>query len=193
MKNNEFSKYVTQYHIKNFIAFKKTSEKFYKWLKVIVIVAYVYQLAVNLILILGMKYAKEPLENQILNNTIIATVLILAAFIALMFKLGLIASLLNVISVPFQMTLMVPGLIKTAGAINIKGAFYWQYAIPMAIILVLTLWMGVIAVKERYIMWRDEKLLKNALYTKFGDDYDRLNDEQLKNFVNTFDPYKKQI
>ncbi len=190
-QGNEFIKYIDQYHIKNFITYKKTSEKLYKWLKAIVIVAYIYQLVMNLLLIFGMKYAKQPLESSLLNNTIVATVLIFAAFIVLLFKYGIISTLLNIVSIPFEMSLMLPGLIKTAGAINIKGAFYWQYAFPMAIILILTAYMGVIAVRERYIMWRDEKLLKNALYTKFGEEYESLSDKQIKEFINTFDPYKK--
>ncbi len=190
-KVNEFSEYVNLYHIKNFITYKKTTEKLYKWLKVIAIIAYIYQLAVNVILILGMKFAKEPLEANLINNTIVATVLIFIAFIALMFKYGIAATVLNIVSVIFEMTLMVPGLIKTAGAINIKGAFYWQYAIPMAIILIAALCMGVIALKERYILWRDEKLLKNALYTKFGEEYESLTDKQIKDFINNFDPYKE--
>ncbi len=190
-KVNEFSEYVNLYHIKNFITYKKTTEKLYKWLKVIAIIAYIYQLAVNVILILGMKFAKEPLEANLINNTIVATVLLFIAFIALMFKYGIAATVLNIVSVVFEMTLMVPGLIKTAGAINIKGAFYWQYAIPMAIILIAALCMGVIALKERYILWRDEKLLKNALYTKFGEEYESLTDKQIKDFINNFDPYKE--
>lgn len=189
-KVNEFLEYVNLYHIKNFITYKKTTEKLYKWLKAIVIIAYVYQLAVNVILILGMKFAKQPLESNLINNTVVASVLLFIAFIVLMFKYGLAATLLNIVSVVFEMTLMVPGLIKTAGAINIKGAFYWQYAIPMAVILILTAIMGIIALKERYILWRDEKLLKNALYTKFGEEYAELTDKQIKDFINNFDPYK---
>ncbi len=189
-KINEFLEYINLYHNKNFITYHRTKEKLYKWLKVIAIVAYVYQLAVNVILILGMKFAKQPLDNSLINNTIVATVLLFIGFIALMFKYGIAATVFNIVSVVFEMTLMVPGLIKTAGAINIKGAFYWQYAIPMTVILVLTAWMGVIALRERYILWRDEKLLKNALYTKFGEEYEELTDKQIKDFINNFDPYK---
>ncbi len=189
-KKNEFLKYVNLYHIKNFIAYNKTSERLYKWFKAIAIIAYIYQLAVNVILILGMKLAKQPLEASLVNNTIIATVLLFIAFILLLFKYGLAATLFNIVSVVFEMTLMVPGLIKTAGAINVKGAFYWQYAIPMTVILILTASMGIIALKERYILWRDEKLLKNALYTKFGQEYENLTDKQIKDFINNFDPYK---
>lgn len=189
-KANDFLQYINLYHIKNFITYHKTTEKLYKWLKAIVIVAYVYQLAVNVILILGMKFAKQPLDSSLINNTIIASVLLFIAFIAIIFKYGIVATVFNIVSVIFEMTLMVPGLIKTVGAINIKGAFYWQYVIPMTIILILALWMGVIALKERYILWRDEKLLKNALYTKFGEEYAALTDKQIKDFINNFDPYK---
>ncbi len=189
-KANEFSQYINLYHIKNFITYHKTTEKLYRWLKAIVILAYVYQLAVNVILILGMKFAKQPLDSSLLNNTIVASVFLFIAFIAIIFKYGLVATVLNIVSVIFEMTLMVPGLIKTVGAINIKGAFYWQYAIPMTIILILALWMGVIALRERYILWRDEKLLKNALYTKFGEEYAALTDKQIKDFINNFDPYR---
>lgn len=190
-RSNEFIKYIDWYHIKNFITYKKTNEKLYKWLKVIVIVAYIYQIIMNLLLIFGMKYAKQPLESSLLSNTVVATVLIAIAFFSVLFNYGLIATVYNIVSIPFEMSLMIPGLIKTAGAINIKGAFYWQYAFPMAIILIITAYMGVIAAKERYIMWRDEKLLKNALYTKFGEGYDKLTDKEIREFVNTFDPYKK--
>ncbi len=190
-KTNEFIKYIDLYHIKNFITYKKTNEKLYKWLKVIAIVAYIYQLIMNMLLILGMKFAKQPLESSLLSNTIVATVLIFAAFIILLFKYGIVSTILNIVSVPFEMSLMIPGLIKTAGAINIKGAFYWQYAFPMAIILIITAYMGVIALRERYILWRDEKLLKNALYAKFGEEYENLTDKQIKEFINTFDPFKK--
>lgn len=190
-KNNPFLEYVNQYHIKNFISFHKTSEKLYKWLKIIAILAYLYQLIVNVILVLGLKFAKEPLESSIISNTIAATVFLSIAFIALLFKYGLIATLFNILSVIFEMSLMVPGLIKTAGAINIKGAFYWQYAIPMAIILIVTLWMGYIAIRERYILWRDEKVIKDALYRKFGLEIEKLDSKQIKDFINNFDPYKQ--
>lgn len=189
-KVNEFLEYVNLYHIKNFITYKKTSEKLYKWFKAITVIAYIYQLAVNLVLIIGMKLAKQPLESNLINNTIVATVLLFIAFILLLFKYGIIATLFNIVSVVFEMTLMVPGLIKTAGAINVKGAFYWQYAIPMTVILILAALMGIIALKERYILWRDEKLLKNALYTKYGEEYENLTDKQIKDFINNFDPYK---
>lgn len=189
-KNNPFLVYINQYHIKNFITYHKTSEKLYKWLKAIVILAYIYQLIVNVILVLGLKFAKEPLENSITNNTITATVLLFIAFIALLFKYGIVATLFNIVSVIFEMSLMIPGLIKKAGAISISGAFYWQYAIPMAIILIVTLWMGCIALRERYILWRDEKVINNALYKRFGEDYEKLTDKQIKDFINNFDPYK---
>lgn len=193
MKNkNGFMEYINRYHIKNFITYHKTSEKLYKWLKAIVILAYIYQLIVNVILILGLNFAKEPLDKSITGNTITATVLLFIAFIAVLFKYGIVATLFNIVSVIFEMSLMVPGLIKTAGAINIKGAFYWQYAIPMAIILIVTLWMGYIAVRERYILWRDEKLIKNALYTKFGTEIESLTDKQIKDFINNFDPHRKE-
>lgn len=190
-KNNTFLEYVNQYHIKNFITYHKTSEKLYKWLKAIAIVAFVYQLFVNVILVLGLKFAKQPLESSITNNTIIATVFLGLAFIALLFKYGIIATLFNILSVIFEMSLMVPGLIKTAGAINIKGAFYWQYAIPMSIILIVTLWMGYISLRERYILWRDERVIKDALYRKFGLEIEKLDSKQIKDFINNFDPYKK--
>ena len=189
-KKNDFSEYINQYHIKNFITYHKTSEKLYKWLKAIVILAYVYQLVVNVILVLGLKFAKEPLENSITNNTILATVFLGVAFIAVLFKYGIIATLFNVLSVVFEMSLMIPGLIKTAGAINVRGAFYWQYAIPMAIILIVTLWMGYIAIRERYVLWRDEKVIKDGLYRKFGTETEELESKQIKDFINNFDPYK---
>ena len=189
-KKNDFLEYINQYHIKNFITYHKTSEKLYKWLKAIVVLAYIYQLVVNVILILGLNFAKEPLEKSITNNTITATALLFASFIAVLFKYGILATVFNIVSVVFEMSLMVPGLIKTAGAINIKGAFYWQYAIPMAIILIVTLWMGYIALRERYILWRDEKVIKDGLYRKFGTEIEALESKQIKDFINNFDPYK---
>ena len=191
-KNNEFLGYVNQYHIKNFILYHKTSEKLYKWLRLTAIVAFVYQLAVNVILVLGLKFAKEPLENSITGNVILATVFLAVVLIAVLFKYGIVATLFNILSVIFEMSLMIPGLIKTAGAINIKGAFYWQYGIPMTIILVVTFWMGYIAIRERYIIWRDEKVIKDALYKKFGTEIEELSDKQIKEFINNFDPYKTE-
>lgn len=190
-KNNPFLEYINQYHIRNFITYHKTGEKLYKWLRVIAVAAFIYQLIVNVILVLGLKFAKEPLESSITNNVILATVFLGVAFIALLFKYGIVATLFNILSVIFEMSLMIPGLIKTAGAINIRGAFYWQYGIPMSLILVLTLWMGVIALRERYIIWRDEKVIKNALYRKFGVEIEALEDKQIKEFINNFDPYKE--
>lgn len=191
MKNkNEFLEYVNLYHIKNFIVYPKTSEKLYKWLRAIYIVAFVYQLAVNVILLLGMNLAKQPLEDKLINNTIVATVLLTVGFILMFFKLGIFSFVLNAVSVVFEMTLMIPGLILTSGAVDINGAFYWQYAIPMTIILVLSLWMGIIATREWHVIRRDTQLLKNALYEKFGEEFDSVTPKQIKEFINTYDPYK---
>ena len=191
MKNkNEFLEYVNLYHIKNFIVFPKTSEKLYKWLRVIYIAAFIYQLAVNVILLLGMNLAKQPLEDKLINNTIVATVLLTVGFILMFFKLGIFSFVLNAVSVVFEMTLMIPGLILTSGAVDINGAFYWQYAIPMTIILVLSLWMGIIATREWHVIRRDTQLLQNALYEKFGEEFDSVTPKQIKEFINTYDPYK---
>ena len=191
MKNkNEFLEYVNLYHIKNFIVFPKTSEKLYKWLRVIYIAAFIYQLAVNVILLLGMNLAKQPLEDKLINNTIVATVLLTVGFILMFFKLGIFSFVLNAVSVVFEMTLMIPGLILTSGAVDISGAFYWQYAIPMTIILVLSLWMGIIATREWHVIRRDTQLLQNALYEKFGEEFDSVTPKQIKEFINTYDPYK---
>lgn len=189
-KNTEFLQYVEQYHIKNFITYHRTSEKLYKWLKAIYIVAFAYQFTVNIILILGLTFAKKPLESNIIPNTIVATVLLAVAFAVMFFKQGLISFVVNIASVCFEMTLMVPGLIMTAGVVDVSGTFYWQYAIPMFIILVVSLWMGWIAARERYIIKRDTKLLQGALYEKFGEEYISITPKQIKDFVNTYDPYK---
>ncbi len=194
MKKNEFLEYVHLYHRKNFITYHKTSEKLYKWLKAIYILAFIYQFFINLVLIWNMVVvpSHRPLESNILTNTIIATALLAVAFVIMFFKLGIFSFALNVISVIFEMTLMVPGLILTSGAVDVSGAFYWQYAIPMTIILILSLWMGIIATREWYIVRRDAKLLDNALYEEFGEEYSSLTPKQIKHFVNTYDPYTQK-
>lgn len=189
-KNNEFLQYVELYHIKNFIVYHKTSEKLYKWLRALYIVAFAYQLVMNIFLILGMTLAKQPLEAHLTTNVIVATALLTVGFVLMFFKLGIFSFLLNVVSVVFEMTLMVPGLILTSGAVDISGAFYWQYAIPMTIILILSLWMGIIALREWHITRRDTTLLKNALYEKFGEEYEAATDKQIREFINTYDPYR---
>lgn len=192
MKNNDFLEYVNQYHIKNFIVYPKTSEKLYKWFKGIYIFAFIYQFIVNIILILGLNFAKKPLESNIVNNTVIATVLMAVGFVFSLFKINVISAVLNIVSVFFEMTLMVPGLILTSGAVDISGAFYWQYAIPMLIILITVVFMGITECREKYIISRDTKLLQNALYEKFGEQYETLSAKQIKDFINTFNPYKTE-
>lgn len=190
MKNNDFLEYVNQYHIKNFIVYHKTSEKLYKWFKGVYIFAFVYQFIVNIILILGLNLAKKPLESNIVTNTVIATVLMAVGFVFSLFKINAVSAVLNIVSVFFEMTLMVPGLILTSGAVDISGAFYWQYAIPMLIILITVVFMGITEYREKYILSRDTKLLQNALYEKFGEQYETLSAKQIKDFINTFNPYK---
>lgn len=155
---------VYKYQNDNYITYKKTSERFYKGLKITYIIAFAYQFLVNIILILGMWFAKKPLESNIIQNTIIATILLLLAFIVMFFKYVSVSFLLNIISIPFELTLMLPGLILNAGTVDIKGAFYWQYLVPMIIILAVSLYMAVISSKERYLIKRDYKKLAQEKY-----------------------------
>lgn len=189
-KDSGFLSFVEQYHIKNFIVYPKTSEKLYKWLKAFYIIALCYQVLVNAILIFDMAVVPmyAPADDSMLSNTIIATVFLGVGFIFMLFKLPIVSFACSCLAVGFELTLMIPGLMLTSGALDIHAKFYWQFAIPMVIVLATSLWAGIIAIKEWYIMRRDTSLIKNALYEKFGDEYLSLTDKQIKEFINTFNP-----
>ena len=189
-KDLGFLSFVEQYHIKNFIVYPKTSEKLYKWLKAFYIIAFCYQVLINAVLIFDMsvvpKYA--PDDKSLISNTIIATVFLAVGFVLMFFKLSIVSFVFNCLAVGFELTLMLPGLIMTSGVFDPHADFYWQFAIPMVIILATSLWMGIIAWREWHIIRRDTALIKNGLYEKFGEDYVSLTDKQIKEFINTFNP-----
>jgi hypothetical protein len=172
---------VNLYEEKRGIVYAKTDGKLYKTIKAFYVLAFVYTMFMNLVFILGVTL--DSARFEVLANpfyTVVAlTVGLIAALVIVGFKKYLWAHIvsfaLNLLST-VGLTVTFAKLLEDV--IGYKTSFYWRHLAPLAIILLLSLWMTIIAIKAIVKLKKTYKKIEENLYADYSAESENLTDEE---------------
>lgn len=152
------------YQYRRGISYQRTDGPMYKAVRTFQIVSFVYLMAFQLILLLALWLVPNDNPAHYLQNTLIAFILFAISFVFMFLKLNLVALLINGLGFAFKISPLIPLLIINSGAVDIKPAFYWQHLFPMVLTLIGGIWLTIIALRERFIIKRDYKIVSEKNY-----------------------------
>lgn len=178
--------------------------KLFKYLRLSVLLVYIYKLLMNLIYIAGAFFMLSA-ENMSINVGVMtavcaSTAVMIAGAVAiylksLLFKFAGLVGLL--VAQPMQLAAFAQ-VMRNGNAI--RSQFYWMHLIPAVIILLLSAWMLYIIIHAEHIKNFYYKKVVSNLYAAHhsslaGDGSQGVSDEEWEEFLKNYDPsdYKKQF
>lgn len=179
---------------KNGINYAKTDGKLYKTINVLHILAWVYTLGINILFMLGNLLLMSSSEDLEINKAPIvtvltATVLLIGARVIMRFKNQVWANItsgaLNLIICSFLgltfANLMEDGL----GLWGLNFSFYWRHAIPLALIIIFSIWLMIIALRANIKTSKQYKKTLENIYNQFNDQ--NLSEEQWEDYLKNYE------
>ena len=176
-------KLVDDYQYKRAICYAKTDERIYCNLKTVYIIGFIYQALIMFLLTYG-QYKTHYLDgNNIFAFSIMSFGLFAIAFILMFFKLDIISLPLNITATALLWPIM-KEVLFLSGAFHIKNSFYFKHLIPLALILIASIWMCIISTRERYLIKRDYKAVMEKLYRRYRTD--EMSDSEWEEFIDNY-------
>ncbi len=175
------------------INYAKIDGKLYKSLKIIYIVLFAYTMGINLLYMLGMLLVYGGTENfTAIQNTLITvsvcTGFIIAGFVLFFFKFKLTAGILSVIPEILLILSFGDVMKDTLGLWGYKYSFYWRHLAPLALMIIVMIWLTVIAVRARIKTEKQYKKVTDNLFEIYNNTASDISDEQWNEFLANYDP-----
>ena len=176
------------------IYYAKTDGILYKSLKFVFSLAFIYAFAINFISIAGTAllisegdYVADT-QNFLIAISIFTGISLIGA-ILVWCKVNIAGTAVSFISAPFLLFIFGKELIDTIGFGPFKNSFYWRHAIPLGIIIIVSLWMFIIAFRA-YIKRnkRYKKILKQVYEIFKLENPDNISHDDWEEFVEKYDP-----
>ena len=173
---------------KNGIRYTTTDSKIYHVLKIVLSILFVYAMLIKSCYFLGAVIANQ-LKLQIITPAV-CTALLIAGFILVLFKQHIIGSALTTVSSTV--------LIFTFGRMLIDSytqkllpKFYWAHLIPLLLLVILSLWMTVIAVRAKIKLKRMYNRVAENIYNEYKINIaggEAIDEGKWEEFLENFDP-----
>ena len=189
---------VRQIEEKAGIKYAKTDGKLYKSLKVVYVIAFIYSMVMNVLYLLGnllIYSGKESFAN--IKNTLItvtvATVGLIAALVFAKFKkqiwANITAVVLNLFSGVFLILTFAHLLEDDLGFLGYKFSFYWRHSVPLLLIIILSIWICIIALREILKTQKQYKKVVENLYEKYNvsSENEQLSEEEWDEFLKNYE------
>lgn len=191
MNKENVLKIVRDYQYRKSVCYPKTHERIYCNLRIYYIISFIYLMASEILLILGLIFSRPNEPRSYLINTAVSAVLFVAAFILMFYKLDIYGLGLNIIGTVYKILPLLPMQIFSSGVLNIETAFYWEHLIPTVLLFIGSIWMSIISTRERVLIRRDKKRAFDQLYQKYHTD--DMSEEEWESFLHDFvENYKEQ-
>lgn len=176
------------------IYYAKTDGALFKTLKVIYSLAFIYTFFINLFTILGTAlhiadgdYTEDA--YNILISLIIFTAVALVGSVLLWCKVNIIGSVISLLPASFILFIFAKELVDEVGVGPFKDEFYYRHLIPLAIIIIISLWMFAIALRAYIKRNRRYKQILQNVYEIFKlENPDNLSLDDWKDFVENYNP-----
>ena len=194
-------KRVEAYEKKCEITYAKADGKLFSVLRILLTISVIYMLGINILTILSLFIKAAALEEYTIMTkpTLIAVTLVtvgcifaivLTYFKNIWIKLAatfcLLASNIYLIF-PFY-AISNDGL----GFFRLVPVFYWRHLIPFVLILIFTVWMAVIMIRQEYMVNLRYNTIINNLYRAYKNDpnavVSALSEEEWDDFLKNYDP-----
>lgn len=194
-------KRVEAYEKKCEITYAKADGKLFSVLRILLTISVIYMLGINILTILSLFIKAAALKDYtimtkptLITVTVVTTVcalgIILTYFKNVWLKLAAILSLLasNIYLIfPFY-TISNDGL----GFFRLVPVFYWRHLIPFVLILIFTIWMTIIIIRQEYMINLRYNTIINNLYRAYKNDSTAdvsvLSEEEWQDFLKNYDP-----
>ncbi len=189
-------KRVRQMEEKNGIKYQKTDGKLYKGLKIGYILVSVWAVAMNLLFVLGMLLVHSGTEQMAAFRNSIIIVSVCSAMIVLGYVFNRIDVRINgIISVLSSIALIAifaMSLRDDFGFLGFKTSFYVRHFIPLALMIILMVWMTIIAMSEKTKLRKMYMKVTEILFDQYGID-GNFTDEEWDEFLKNYDPESFKI
>ena len=176
------------------IYYAKTDGLLYKSLKFIFSLAFIYTLAINLIIIssqaLSISEGDYTAKSQnLLIAVSIFTAVSLVGAILVWCKVNITGTAVSFFSAPFLLFIFGKELVDSVGIGPFKASFYWRHAIPLGIIIIFSFWMLIIAVRSNIKRNKRYKQILQNIYEEYkNENPDNLSHDEWEEFVEKYDP-----
>lgn len=178
------------------IKYAKTDGKLYCTLKVFYIIAFAYTMGINLLFTLGTVISEinfKNLKNSLITVTVFS-VLLIASLVIMRFKDKLwanitsgVLNLLSSVGLLFSFAVLMEDSI---GFMGLKTNFYWRHFIPLVLIIILSVWLTVIAVRSIIKTNSAYKKVVENIYAlhKVSAEESNFTEEQWDEILRDYDP-----
>ncbi len=176
------------------IYYAKTDGTLFKGLRFIFSLAFIYTFAINLIIISAQAllisegdYTAKS-QNLLIAVSVFTAVSLVGA-ILVWCKVNIVGTAISFVSAPFLLFVFGKELVDTVGIGSFKTTFYWRHAIPLGILIIVSLWMFIVTLRA-YIKRnkRYKQILKNIYETFKLENPDNLSHDDWEKFVEKYDP-----
>lgn len=166
---------VRLYEGNNRIRYAKTDGSLYKSVKAVYFLAVLFTLVMNFFFIMGNVLSQDRFE--VFKNSVymvaLLSVLLIAALVLIKFKdyclAHITAFLLNVGSC---VCLTVVFARQLEDVVGYKASFYWRHFAPLCLIVLLSLWTTIIAVRAILKTQKSYEIVMENIPQKEGSDFD---------------------
>ena len=192
-------KRVKQIEAKNGIIYATPDKNWFKAIKIIGIIAFSWTFLMNLFYAAGslMIYSAKENPEAVYGNIlpiIACTGVLIAGLVLCCCKKYLLSAILSSAASVVILVLITPISTDSLGFLGMQSWYYWRHLGPLAIIIIATVIMAIIAVRAELKVKKLYKKVVDNLFIQYGD-VSQLSDEQWDEFLQNYDPqiYKRQF
>ena len=190
-KHDGILKRVRQLEEKRGIVYAKADGKLCTALSIFNLIAAIFALTMNTFYILGMLLINLGTENikNVLNPVITVSVCsatLISGLILKKFKLFIPSAILNILSSALLIPLFASLMEDINGFLQLKTAFYWRHLAPLTIVIIMTVWITVIAIREKAKLNATYRKVEENLYNIYHASANEVNEEQWEEFLNEY-------
>lgn len=200
-KYDSVLKRVEAYEKKCEITYAKTDGKLFKYLRVLLTLSVIYMFCINMLTCLSL-FAKATalgkynvMDKSSLIVMTVVVVLSLLFMILTYLKNDWIKLTASVCLLAANIYLIIPlysisndGL----GFFRLSPVFYWGHLIPFVLILIFTLWLSAIILRQKYMVNIRYNIIINNLYQAYKNDkstqFASVSEDEWNEFIQNYDP-----
>lgn len=200
-KYDSILKRVEAYEKKCEITYAKTNGKLFTYLRVLLTLSVVYMFCINMLTCVSLFAKANALGkyNVMDKPSLVAMTVVVAVSVILMiltyFKNDWIKLIGGVCLLVCNVYLIFPlysisndGL----GFFRLAPVFYWGHLIPFVLILILTIWISAIILRQKYMVNIRYNIIINNLYQAYKNDnstqFNSVSEEEWNEFIENYDP-----
>ncbi|MBO4467814.1 MAG: hypothetical protein J5766_00800 [Clostridia bacterium] len=201
-KYKNISEKIKKIEYKLGVSYVKTSNSAYKRLRIFNMICVIYLLGINTLTLLS-AYLHKIWANEFYFTRltyillIVGTLMEVGGVVLNFFKIHVIGNLLNIIPLPYFVCVFAPMLKHPEGLFGYRVIFYTRHLISYVFILILSLVMIFIAVRQQIkarLLYK--KILEN-IYEEYkkkkGEEDFSVSEADWDKYVKNFDPRKQKL